>query len=159
MDSALVIALMIITVGFVGTVVPIVPGVPVVFAGILVYAALTGFTEIGPLWLAIFFILTLVGLAVDWLATAIGARRFGASGWGIAGAIIGLVVGLLLFPPFGALPGAIAGAMLFELARGRTSREAFRSGAGALLGYLASVVFEFGLALLMTGLFLARVLL
>jgi uncharacterized protein YqgC (DUF456 family) len=159
MDTPLIIALIIIAIGFFGALIPVVPGVPLVFGGILVYAVLTGFREIGLLLLAIFLILTVFAVAVDWLATAIGARRFGASGWGIVGALVGLVIGLILLPPFGAIIGPVAGAILFELARGRTTRESVRSGAGALVGYLVSVVFELGVAVVMTGIFLARVLL
>ncbi len=159
MDAPLIIALIIIAVGFFGALIPMVPGVPLVFAGILAYAIMTGFREIGPVLLVLFLILTVFAVAVDWFATAIGARRFGASGWGIVGALVGLVVGLIVFPPLGAFIGPIAGAIIFELARGRTTRESIRSGAGALVGYLVAVVFELGIAVLMTGIFLARVLL
>lgn len=159
MDTPLIIALIIIAIGFFGALIPVVPGAPLVFGGILVYAVMTRFQEIGPVFLALFLILTVFAVAVDWLATAFGARQFGASGWGIVGALVGLIIGLIVFPPLGAIIGPIAGAIIFELARGRTARESVRSGAGALVGYLVSVVFELGIAILMTGIFLARVLL
>jgi uncharacterized protein YqgC (DUF456 family) len=158
LDAPLVIALVIIAIGFVGTFVPLLPGVPVVFAGIVAYAAMTGFREIGFLLLAFFLILTIFSVAVDWLATGIGARKFGASGWGIAGALIGLFIGLILFPPFGALIGALIGAVALELLKGRTARESLRSGIGALVGYILSFAVDFGIAALMTGIFLAIVL-
>jgi uncharacterized protein YqgC (DUF456 family) len=158
MDMPLLIALIIIAVGFIGALLPVVPGVPLVFVGTLVYAVLTGFERIGPVLLGLFLVLTIVSMLFDWFAAALGARRFGASRWGIVGALIGFAIGLLVFPPFGALIGPVLGAIIAEMVRGRTSQEAVRSGIGALAGYLLSILVDLGMAALMTGIFLARVL-
>ena len=80
---------------------------------------------------------------LDYVAPAIGAKKFGASKPGIWGSIIGMIVGIFFIPPWGMIVGAFAGALIGELSAGKTSKKAFRAGWGILIGN----VFGIGLKL------------
>ena len=143
--------------GLVGTLVPVVPGVPLIFAGTLLFALVDHFQRITGWTIVLFAGLTAAALAVDFAAGIVGARRFQASRWGIAGALLGTVVGLF-FGPFGLLLGPLAGAVLFELVAGRSTREALRAGWGTFIGYLGGVALKLGVGIGMIGVFVYRVL-
>src|SRR5438128_1889035 len=99
------LAVALVVAGLVGAVIPALPGVPLVFAGLWLgawidhYAKVSGFTVIA------LGVLTIVALAIDALASILGAKRAGASRQAIAGAAIGGIIGLFVFPPFGLLLG------------------------------------------------------
>src|SRR5690606_22520530 len=132
----LILSSILIVLGVVGSVLPLLPGVPLVFAGILLYGWATGFTVINGSFVALAFGLTLLSLVLDWVAGSLGARRYGATTWGVLGAMVGGVVGLLAFGPFGIIAGTFFGAMLGELLMGRAASAAMRAGWGSLLGLL-----------------------
>ena len=147
MEPALILALVLMAVGLVGTVVPSLPGIILVFGGTLVYALATNFQRVGIGDLALFGALTLLALALGFVAHALGARAFGATRWGILGAVVGLFVGVLVAGPLGLLLGPLLGAIALEVASGRPLRQAWRSGVGALLGFLLGTLAELTLAL------------
>jgi len=137
---ALVLFLVFLLVGLVGVVVPVLPGVPVAAVGAVLAAWIVGFDRFGltPLF-------SIVGLAVlaqliDLAGNWIGARFYGAGRAGLWGGVLGSLAGLLFFPPFGFLLGALIGAVLFELAAGRPAEEALRAGVGAFVGALGGTV-------------------
>jgi uncharacterized protein YqgC (DUF456 family) len=106
------IALLIMLVGLLGSILPGLPGVPLIFVAALVYAFVTNFEVVGGLILVILGLLALLAFVADFAGTAYGARRFGASNWGTAGGAIGGLVGALagtLFFGVGALFGLLAG--------------------------------------------------
>jgi uncharacterized protein YqgC (DUF456 family) len=138
--------------GLVGSLLPFVPGTPLIFAGALVYAIATDFTPVGPGRLAILAVLTLAASVLGWLGGSLGARRFGGSRWAVVGALVGAVLGVFV-PPLGLLIGPMAGAVAGELLRSGAPRRSIRSGLGAVLGVLVGVLSHFVLALVMTGLF------
>ncbi len=153
-----VLTLLVMLVGLVGTIVPGIPGTPVIFAA--AFAHRLWFGDRGP---AIWVVLTLailmaVSLAVDFLATTVGAKKLGASHRGMIGAVVGGMIGVF-FPPFGLVLGPFLGAMLFEAVGGRDWREAGRAGVGAALGFLAGTVGRIACGVAMVGLFVLNVLL
>jgi uncharacterized protein len=152
MDGLWIIALLVIAVGLVGTVVPALPGMPLVLAGVALYSIGSGFNVVGPLAFAGLVGLGLVGLALNYLGNLVGARKFGASRMGLLGALVGLVLGLF-FPPFGLIIGPMLGALGFELARGRELKEAFRSSVGVLVGYLLGSLAEVVIAFIVAAIF------
>src|SRR5687767_14418125 len=131
-----ILALVLITVGLVGTVVPALPGMPLVLGGIALYTIGSGFGVIGGFEFALFVVVGVLGMGLDFLGNLIGAKRFGASRLGMLGAIVGLVLGLITLGPVGILVGPLVGAIGFELAQGRQARDALRSGFGVVVGYL-----------------------
>jgi len=139
--------------GIVGSVVPWMPGPLFVVAGALLWAVATNFETLGFGRLAILGALAALGFLVDFIAWALGARRYGASRWGIIGAAVGAIVGLFL-GPFGLIFGCVIGAVAGELLHGADLGGSVRSGFGALVGLLAGVVADLVLAITMIGLFL-----
>ncbi len=144
--------------GLAGTLIPGLPGVPLIFLAVLLYAWFTGFQVIGGAWLIAFALVTLAAVLLDYAAAALGARRFGASKAGVAGAILGGVAGTIWLGPLGLALGPFIGALLTELLVGRSWREATRSGMGSALGLLFSLAGQLAIAGLMVGLFLLKAL-
>src|ERR687893_2425090 len=115
-DPILWITLAVMLVGLVGSVLPGLPGVPLIFISGLVYAIATDFEVVSGLTVALLGLFAAIALVLDFVATAYGARRFGASNWGTAGGAIGGILGALvgaLFlrvgAPFGLRLGSIGG--------------------------------------------------
>jgi uncharacterized protein len=124
-----------------------------VFAGLLLAAWAGGFEQIHVATVVVLGVLTLLSFAVDFWATAHGARRVGASRKALVGAVLGTFAGLFVFPPFGLFAGPFLGALLGELLHGRELRQAAKVGFGTWLGIVLAVVLKLGLAFAMIGLF------
>src|SRR5919106_1853513 len=153
----LALTLVLMFVGLLGSVLPGLPGVTLIFLSALVYAIITDFRTVGAAILLVLFIFAAIAFVADFVATSYGARRFGASNWGtvggavggIAGALIGLLF-LGIGSLFGLVLGTIAGVFLGEyLKRTRQGRQepgstgsdwrlASHAAGGVLVGYLAS---------------------
>ena len=147
-----VLAGILILIGVAGTVLPALPGLPLVFAGMLLAAWAGGFEQVGAGVLALLGVLTVLSLGVDFLATAMGAKRVGASRLAIVGAVIGTFAGLF-FGPVGLIAGPFVGALAGELIHGREVRQATRVGLGTWFGILLGTALKIGLAFAMLGLF------
>jgi len=147
-----VIAGILILAGVAGTILPALPGLPLVFAGMVLAAWAGGFEEVGVGMLVLLGILTLLSIAVDFLATAMGAKRVGASRLALVGAVIGTLVGIF-FGFIGLLAGPFIGALAGELVHGRHVGRATRVGFGTWMGILFGTVLKIGLAFAMLGLF------
>jgi uncharacterized protein len=124
--TLLVVTLIAMFVGLVGSVLPALPGVTLIFISAIVYAFSTGFEVVGGLVLALIGLFAVLALVADFVGTSYGARRFGASNWGTAGGAIGGIVGALaglLFlgigSLFGLIIGSVAGVFLGEYLRRR----------------------------------------
>ncbi|GMU43566.1 MAG: hypothetical protein AMXMBFR25_15520 [Lysobacterales bacterium] len=139
--------------GIAGSVVPALPGLPLVFAGLFLAAWLGDFQQVGWLALGLLGGLMLLALAVDLVASLLGTRRFGASGLAVLGAAVGTVVGLFFGLP-GLLLGPFVGALGGELLAGRGFEQAARAGVGAWLGFLIGTLAKLALAFSMLGVYL-----
>jgi uncharacterized protein YqgC (DUF456 family) len=139
--------------GLVGSVLPFVPGPPLIFAGALVYAFATSFAPIGIGRLAILGALGVLAYVLGHAAGALGARRFGGSWWAVAGALVGAVIGVF-FGPLGLLLGPLVGAVGGEFMKSGDLEVSTRSGVGALVGMAVGIAANLGLAVVMVALFL-----
>jgi uncharacterized protein len=148
-----VVAALLVLAGLAGVLLPALPGLPLVFAGLLLAAWAGGFEQIHVATVVVLGLLTLVSFAVDFWATAHGARRVGASRKALVGAVFGTFAGLFVFPPFGLFAGPFVGALLGELLHGRELRQAAKVGFGTWLGIVLAVVLKLGLAFAMIGMF------
>lgn len=151
------LAVVLVVVGIAGTVLPALPGLPLVFAGMLLAAWAGDFQQVGVPMLVVLGVLTLFSLAVDFWATALGAKRVGASRLAIVGAMVGTLAGLF-FGPLGLLLGPFAGAVGGELMSRRSLGkrdlgQATRIGIGTWFGILFGTVLKLALAFTMLGLF------
>jgi len=150
--GVLVLAVLLVVVGFVGMLLPAVPGAPVLFAGLLLAAWAEDFRHVGTGWLTVIGGLAVLTYAVDFIAGALGAKRFGASPRAVMGAALGALVGIFFGLP-GILLGPFVGAVLGELSAQRSLGEASRAGLGATLGMAIGAAAKIALALSMLGVF------
>ena len=151
--------LLVMLVGLVGTLLPVIPGVPVIFAAVLIHSLVTDFAYVSSSGLVLFGLLTAGAILMDWLATSMSVRKMGGSRAGVAGAILGMIVGGVVgFGLPGMLVGAFAGAMTGEILFGDKSRSALRAGLGGLIGFLAGGVAKFAIGAAMIGIFVYQVL-
>ena len=95
----------------------------------------------------------LLALGLDYLATLLGAKKLGATWKGMVGAVLGVIVGVFVFPPIGLIVGPFVGAMGFEWAFGREARESAKAGVGAVLGLALGVVGKLVCSVVMFALF------
>lgn len=146
------LAAILVLVGIAGVILPALPGLPLVFAGMLLAAWAGDFQQIGWVTLVILGLLTLLSVGVDFFATLIGAKRVGASKKALLGAVLGTFAGLF-FGPIGLFAGPFVGALLGELWHGREIGQAAKVGLGTWLGILLGTVLKLGLAFAMLGLF------
>ncbi|MCC5885197.1 MAG: DUF456 domain-containing protein [Gammaproteobacteria bacterium] len=143
---------LLIAIGLAGVVLPVIPGIPLMFAGMWLLAWAQDFVHVGPVTLWILAVLTLLSVAVDLLASVLGARRVGASRGGLVGAAIGTVIGLFFGLPgilFGPLVGAVAGELMYRPGLHSATRVGLATWAGIIVG----AVFKVAIAFVMLGLF------
>jgi uncharacterized protein len=151
------LAAVLVIVGLAGIVLPALPGLPLVFGGMLLAAWTDGFQRVEWWWLAILGVLTLLSMAIDFWATAMGAKRVGASRKALIGAVLGTFVGLF-FGPVGLFAGPFLGALLGELWHGRRIDgsgvgQAAKVGFGTWMGIVFGIVLKIALACTMLALF------
>lgn len=146
------IAGVLIVVGLLGTVLPVLPGLPVMFAGMLLAAWAGDFQQIGAGTLTALGFLVLLSIAVDLAASIYGAQRSGASRKGLWGAGIGGFAGIFFGIP-GLLAGPFLGASLGEMVHGRAWQDASKVGLGTWLGLLLGALLKLMLAFWMLVLF------
>ena len=126
--------------GLIGTIVPMLPGATLIFAGaVLNRLALGPEQSVGWATLAVLMGLMLLSYLVDFLSGTLGARYFGATRWGILGGILGAIVGLFFGIP-GLILGPLVGVLLGELAAGQKLLPATKSTWGTLIGAAAGMV-------------------
>ncbi|BAL95728.1 DUF456 domain-containing protein [Rubrivivax gelatinosus] len=147
---SLVVLLMLV--GLAGTVLPVLPGTALIFAGAWLGAWIDGYERVGVYTVVVLGVMAVLAWALDYLAGLMGARRVGASPQALVGAAIGTVAGLLagfvgvLFMPF---VGAAAGEYLARRDEQRAMQVGLATGLGLLLGMVAKVAIAFA----MVGLF------
>ena len=146
------VAIVLILVGIAGVILPALPGLPLVFAGMLLAAWAGDFQQIGWVTLVVLGLLTLLSVAVDFFATLVGAKRVGASKKALWGAVLGTFVGIF-FGPIGLFAGPFVGALLGELWHGKEIGQATKVGLGTWLGIVLGIVLKLGVAFAMLGLF------
>lgn len=147
-----VLAAILVLVGLAGVVLPALPGLPLVFGGMLLAAWAGHFEQVGGWTLAVLGVLTALSLGIDFMATAMGAKRVGASKQAVIGAVIGTFAGLPFAIP-GVLLGPFVGALAGEWLHSRDLNAATRVGVGTWLGILVGTALKLGVAFAMLGVF------
>lgn len=150
-------AVILIGVGVAGTVLPALPGVPLIFAGVLLAAWIDDFQRIGTVTLTVLGLLTVIAVVVDYVAAATTAKRAGASRQGVIGAAIGTIAGIftglwgLVFMP-------LVGAIIGELIANKDALSAGRVGMATWVGLLIAAAVKIAIAFTMLGVFVAALL-
>lgn len=148
-------ALFLSLIGFLGVFLPFLPGVPLAWLGLALYAFVTDFTAISLPTVIIFLGFTILAVLLDVVAPSIGAARYQVSRRGTFSALLGTVIGVVTLGPLGAVVGPMIGAFLGELSLGKRRDEAARSAFGALIGFLAGSLIKLLLILAMIGFLIA----
>lgn len=154
----MVIAVLFFGAGLAGTVIPFLPGAPLIWLGMLLYGFFVDFQNLN---LAFYFWqAVLVGLTflVGYVATTLGTKFGGGSKAAMRGAMVGLILGPILLGPPGFFLGPFVGAVMAELFLGRGLPEAFRAGLGALVGQVGGTVLNLIIELGMIAWFILAVI-
>jgi uncharacterized protein YqgC (DUF456 family) len=150
----ILITSLMILIGLLGIFLPFLPGVPIAWLGIFIYAYFTNFETLPLLTVLIFFLLTLLTIVLDFVAPLIGAKKYQASSQGILGASLGLILGIFVFGPLGIILGPLAGAFFGEILAGKESSQALRSASGTLIGLLVGSLIKILVIMIMAGFFI-----
>jgi uncharacterized protein YqgC (DUF456 family) len=152
LDIALyLLAAVLVAGGLIGTILPALPGLPMIFGGIWLAAAVDGYRHLGLWWLLLFGSLAALGVIVDFVAASLGAKRVGASKAALWGAGLGTVVGMFFGLP-GLVLGPFAGALLGEFSSSGSVLRSTHVGVGTWLGLLFGTLLKLVLSLLMVAL-------
>ena len=147
-----VLAGLLIVGGLAGSVLPALPGIPMVFGGIWLAAAVDDYQHLGLWWLLIIGALGVAGVAIDFIASVLGAKRVGASKRALWGASIGTIAGMFFGIP-GLLFGPFVGALVGELSSGTSVLRSAHVGIGTWIGLLLGTLVKLVLSFVMVGLF------
>jgi hypothetical protein len=147
-----ILATILVIVGLAGLFLPVIPGAVVLFAGLALAAWADDFVYVGWGTLTVLGVLALLTYPADFLASAFGAKRYGASPRAVTGAVIGAVVGIFFGLP-GVLLGPFAGAVIGELSTQRHLGRAGRAGFGATVGIVLGAAAKLAIAFTMLGIF------
>jgi len=151
---AIIIGSIFVLLGIAGCVLPILPGPVLSFLGLLLLALLKNFSPpLTPTLIMIMAILTVVVTIGDYLIPLWGAKRYGATKWGIWGSVIGMAIGIF-FSPFGMLLGAFIGAVTVEWLVQKERGKALKAGWGVFIGSLAGTALKLGVSGMMATYFI-----
>ncbi len=150
-------ATVLFAVGLIGTVLPVFPGTTIILAGAVIHRMMLGPEKsIGWRVIVVLVVLTLATYALDFLSGYFGAKYFGATKWGMFGAILGALIGVF-FGILGLFVGPVIGAIVGEFISGKRMIDVGRAGWGSLLGNLGGMVGKLIIALAMITIFLMTV--
>lgn len=143
-------------IGIVGVVVPAVPGIPLMAIAALVFHFLV---KPLPTWyLIILIIITIISILIDQLSGILGSKFFGASGKSMLFGLCGMFLGLIIFPPLGAIVGLFAGILIGELASKKETSKAVKAAGGGVLSVIIGTVINLFLALAFLIIFVVGVI-
>ncbi len=142
--SILVILFMIavIAVGFAGTIVPMLAGIPIIYLAIFLYGWFEGFEHVNAGYLMILGVLTVLSVVIDQLCVIFGMKVFDSDNRAILGSVVGSIIGLFVLPPFGVVIFCFLGAFAVEYYLWHNLSLAIRSSIGAVLGFLSGTLFK-----------------
>lgn len=148
MTGLTLLGAVLMAVGLAGTILPLLPGAPLAFIGAVLIAWAQDFERIGVWTLGLLGVLTILTIVVDFIATALGAKKTGASSYAIVGATLGTIGGIFFALP-GIILGPFVGAFAGELLHRRDFGQAGKVGIGTWLGLIIGSAFKFALVLSM----------
>jgi len=131
-----------VLVGIAGCVVPVLPGPPISYISLILISLAYTWRAYTPRFLIIMGVLTVVVTVLDFILPVYLPKRYGASKFGIWGSILGMIVGLIFFPPFGLIIGTFLGAVLGELAFNKDKRSSLKAALGVLVGTVLSIMIK-----------------
>ena len=156
----LILGISLILLGIAGSILPVIPGPPLSFLGLLVLR-FTDFVEPSglenfdnKLW--IFAFVAILVVLLDYIVPVWGTKKFGGSKAGAWGAAIGVIIGLF-FAPLGLILGPFLGAFIGEMITGKDQKDSLRAGFGSLIGFLFGFALKLSVSFLMAFYFFKEV--
>lgn len=146
-----IISTILVLAGLFGVILPLLPGVPIAWLGLFIFAIGTGFERISVTTTVIFFAVMLLTFAVDFFAPMLGAGKYKASKWGIIGASLGSLLGIITLGLWGIILGPFVGAMLGEIIAGKEGGKAIKIAFGTFWGIVFGGLFKVIVVLVMLG--------
>jgi uncharacterized protein YqgC (DUF456 family) len=146
---ALVLSIILFITGLLGTVLPVLPGAILIYGGMLLYGLLTGFQTLNAQFFILQGLLLILTFFIDFLASAVGTKRFGGSKQAAWGAIIGTLLGFVLLGPLGIVVGPFLGTVVTELLQRKELEKAIHIGFGTLIGILGGTILKLCIELIM----------
>lgn len=141
--------------GLVGSIIPVLPGVPLSWFGLLALHFIPG-VPMNYWFLGITLIVALLIYLLNLFIPAMGTKKYGGSKSGMIGATIGLIAGIIAPIPFGMIIGTFVGAFVGEIVNKSDSKSAIKAAYGSFLGLLASSFMEFMVAFAFLILFIYK---
>jgi uncharacterized protein len=132
----IIIGFLLIIAGILGCLLPVLPGPPLSFAGVLLQQLRPDENPFTLKFLVIWGLITLAVTLLDYLLPVLGAKKYGGSREGVYGSVFGLLIGLFFFPPLGIIIGPFTGALLGEIISGKKGKDALRASFGSFIGFL-----------------------
>ncbi len=143
-------------VGLIGCLVPLIPGPPLSFIGLL-FLQLLNVPAFTTKFLLLWGAITAVVTVADYFIPILGTKKLGGTRYGIWGCTIGLIVGFW-FGPFGIILGPFVGAFIGELIGNASSQHAFRAAVGSFIGFLLSTLLKLMASVMMIWYFFSALL-
>ncbi len=140
----IIIGAILLLVGLVGCILPIIPGPPIAYLSI-VALHFTDKVSFSAKQLLIWLMLVIIIQVADYFIPMLGVKKLGGTKWGNWGCLIGTLIGVIIFPPWGIVVGPFAGAFIGELLSGKKVDLAFKAGFGAFIGFLFSTILKIAL--------------
>ncbi len=153
----IIVALSLFGLGILGTFLPILPGAILIWLGMFIYGFLTNFENLSVGFYIIQGLATILVTAVDYIATAVGTKRFKGSKASIWGASLGLFVGVILMGPLGIIFGPFLGALGGEMLVSRSIEKSISASIGAVIGILGGLFVKLGIEAVMIVWFFIRI--
>jgi uncharacterized protein YqgC (DUF456 family) len=140
--ALIILGLLCALVGFVGCIFPVIPGPPLSFLALILLSFAKNWEPFSSTFLLIMGGLAVLVTILDYVVPVVGAKKYGASKWGIWISMIGMLIGVLFFPPWGMLFGAFVGALAGELLAGKKGRKSLQAAWGVFVGNVVSIGFK-----------------
>ncbi|KUO52230.1 MAG: hypothetical protein APF76_04100 [Desulfitibacter sp. BRH_c19] len=160
MDTIIIaISFLFMVVGLVGTILPALPGLILMLAGILIYGWHVGYSVLGYNFLLTMVLLTGVGTFIDILGSIVGAKKYGASKLSLFTMLVGLVFGFFSMGLAGIIIGPVIAVVFTEMFKGKTLNDALKVTLGIALGFLSGIAFRFFIGVAMIISFALKIIL
>ncbi len=152
----LILTVILMMIGFIGAIVPGIPGIGLMFLSALLYGVVSQFQQISIVWIVIFGILTLISFALNYITSIMTAKKFGATKFGMIGGIVGTIVGGIVLNIPGLFLGQFVGMLFGEIYGGKSLQPSAKAGFGGVIGYILGMTINVSIAFFMMAVFLFK---
>jgi len=151
----LLMAILCLIMGFIGSILPALPGPPLSWVGLLLFKFSRFGAEVTWRWIAVFAGIVILVTILDYIVPAWGTKKMGGTKAGSWGATIGLIIGIF-FSPWGIILGPFLGAFVGELMVGTSGEHSLKAAFGAFIGFLFGVGVKLVACAWITGYFVVK---